>query len=206
LRNGLSKGRWTFFYDVNNQSGLFVNQDQEAIDYLLSIKPAQVPLRKNCRNTRVILEKVQTALGADMGVRGAGEGPKIREHVVSTKEASAEMLALEIKEIVDEGGVASGNVTILSPFQFEESSASLLHESLKREILILDEYSLRNTPFSKISFAEISNFKGLENEAVIVVDLESPVSGDKTLAMHYVAMSRARAVLSLIFRNRSQGA
>lgn len=206
LHNGLSGGRWAFFHDVNNQAGLFVNQDQEAIDYLLSIKPAQVPLRTNCRNTRVILEKVQTTLGADMGVRGAGEGPKIREHIVSTKEASAEMLALEIREIVDEGGVASGNVTILSPFPFKESSASLLHESLRREILILDEYSLRNTPFSKVSFAEISNFKGLENEAVIVIDLESPGSRDKTLAMHYVAMSRARAVLSLIFRKRSQDA
>lgn len=203
LHHGLREGRWAFFHDVNNQSGLFGKQEEEAIDYLLRIKPVRVPLRTNCRNTRVILEKVQTALGADMGVRGAGEGPEIRERVVTTKEASAEMLSLEIREIVDEGGIASGNLTILSPLPFKESSAALLPESLKREILILDEYSLRNTPFSKISFAEISNFKGLENEAVIVVDLESPVSGDKPLTMHYVAMSRARAVLSLIFRNRS---
>jgi hypothetical protein len=199
LHNGLRDGRWAFFHDVNNQSGLFVNQDPEAIDYLLSIKPAQVPLRTNCRNTLNILEKVQTSLGADMGIRGAGEGPKIREHIVSTKEASAEMLAREIREIVEEGGVASGNVTILSPFAFEESSASLLQDSLIREILILDEYSLRNTPFNKISFAEISNFKGLENEAVIIVDLESPVPGENPLTLYYVAMSRARAVLSLIF-------
>jgi hypothetical protein len=203
LHNGLSAGRWAFFHDVNNQSGLFGKQDQDAIDYLLSIKPVRVPLRTNCRNTRVILEKVQTTLGADMGVRGAGEGPKIREHLVPTKEASAEILALEIREIVDEGGVASGNLTILSPLPFKESSVALLPESVKREIMILDEYSLRNTPFSKINFAEISNFKGLENEAVIVVDLEYPTPGDKSLAMHYVAMSRARAVLSLVFRNRS---
>ncbi len=199
LRNGLSEGRWAFFHDVNNQSGFFENPDQEAIDYLLNSNPAQIPLRTNCRNTRVILEKVQTALGADMGVRGAGEGPKIREHVVTTREASAEVLALEIREIVDVGGVSSGSVTILSPFPFNESSASLLRESLQREIQILDEYSLRNTPFRKINFAEISNFKGLENEAIIVVDLESPKFGDKTLSMHYVAMSRARAVLSLIY-------
>ena len=205
LHNGLMAGRWAFFHDVNNQSGLFVKQDKEAVDYLLSIKPVRVPLRTNCRNTRVILEKVQTTLGADMGVRGTGEGPKIREHLVATADASAEILSLEIREIIDEGGVASGNLTILSPLPFKESSASLLHDSLKREILILDQYSLRNTPFSKIGFAEIPNFKGLENEAVIVVDLESPVLGDKPLTMHYVAMSRARAVLSLIFRNRSPG-
>jgi hypothetical protein len=204
LDNGLSEGRWAFFHDMNNQSGLFVNQDQEAIDYLLSLKPVLVPLRTNCRNTRVILEKVQTALGADMGIRGVGEGPKVREQIVKTKEASAEMLAKEIREIVNEGGVASGNVTILSSVPYNESSAALLNESLKREIIILDEYSLRNAPFGRITFAEIANFKGLENEAVIVVDLESPVSGDKPLAMHYVAMSRARALLSLIFCNRSR--
>jgi hypothetical protein len=183
LHNGLRGGRWAFFHDVNNQSGLFVNQDPEAIDYLLSIKPAQVPLRTNCRNTLNILEKVQTSLGADMGIRGAGEGPKIREHIVATREASAEALAREIREIV------------------EESSVSLLEDSLKREILILDEYSLRNTPFRKTNFAEISNFKGLENEAVIIADIESPVPGVNPLTMHYVAMSRARAVLSLIYLN-----
>jgi len=60
LHNGLSEGRWAFFHDVNNQSGLFGKQDQEAIDYLLSIKPVRVPLRTNCRNTRVILENVKS--------------------------------------------------------------------------------------------------------------------------------------------------
>jgi hypothetical protein len=199
LKNGLSGGRWCIFHDVNNQSGLFGTQDQEAIDYLLSTQPTLVPLRTNCRNTRVILEKVQTALGADMGIRGAGEGPKVREHVVSTREASAEMLEREIREIVNDGGVASGDVTILSPLPFKESSVALLHHSPKHEIVILDEFSMRNIPLGKISFAEISSFKGLENEAVIVVDLVAPVHRDNSLAMHYVAMSRARVLLSLIF-------
>jgi hypothetical protein len=148
------------------------------------------------------LEKVQSALDADMGVRGVGEGPKIREQIVPTKEVSADMLAREIREIVDEGGIASGNLTILSPLPFKNSCAALLPQSLKREIVILDEFSLRNFPPAKISFAEISNFKGLENEAIVVVDIEPPVKGQSSLVMHYVAMSRARAVLSLIFRER----
>ncbi|OQC47330.1 MAG: Nuclease-related domain protein [Deltaproteobacteria bacterium ADurb.Bin026] len=203
LNNGLSDGRWCFFYDANNQAGLFGKHDEEALDYLLSIHPVRVPLRTNCRNTRIILEKVQISLGADMGVRGAGEGPKIREHIVTTREASAERLSREIREIVDEGGVVPGNLSILSPFPFDESCASLLKESLKREIAILDEFSLRNIPLNKINFAQISNFKGLENEAVIVVDLEPPIKGKGSLTMHYVAMSRARAVLSLIFIKKS---
>lgn len=200
LKGGLGEGRWCFFYDINNQSGMFGSPDQEAIDYLLSCQPTRVPLRTNCRNTLVILEKVQTLLGADMGVRGAGAGPRIREQMVSTREASAEMLAREIREIIDRGGICSGNLTILSSLPFEQSCAALLHPSLKGEITILDEYSLRNFPSGKISFAEIQSFKGLENEAIIVVDLSLPDEEDGSLAMHYVAMSRPRAVLSLIFR------
>lgn len=204
LKNGLSGGQWCIFHDANNQSGLIGAQDQEAYDYLLSTQPARVPLKTNCRNTRVILEKVQTTLRADMGVRGAGEGPKVREHVVPTREASAEMLAREIREIVDEGGIASGGVTILSPLPFDESSVALLHKSPKHEIVILDEFSMRNIPLGKISFAEIANFKGLENEVIIVVDLEEPTKGDKLLSMHYVAMSRARVILSLIYLERKR--
>jgi hypothetical protein len=204
LRNGLSAGRWAFFQDINNQSDLFAPREQKAVDHLLSMKPVLVPLRTNCRNTRMILEKVQTSLGADMGVRGVGEGPKVREQVVNSKEASAEKLAMEINDIVNEGGISSGNLTILSPFPFHESSVALLDESLLRDITVLDEYALRNVPFRKMNFAQIANFKGLENEVVIVVDLEPPIAGGKQQPMHYVAMSRARALLSLIFINRDK--
>lgn len=200
LKNGLNDGCWCLFCDVNNQSGIFCKPDQEAIAFLLSTQPTLVPLRTNCRNTRVILEKVQSALGADMGVRGIGEGPKVREQIVPTMEASTDKLAKEIREIVYEGGVASGNLTILSPLPFKDSCAALLPQSIKREIIILDEYSLRNFPPAKSSYAEISSFKGLENEAIVVVDIAPPAKGESSLVLHYVAMSRARAVLSLIYR------
>jgi hypothetical protein len=199
LKDGWRDGRWCFFCDANNQTGLLGEPDRQAVDYLLSFKPTQVPLRTNCRNTRIILEKVQSALGADMGVRGAGEGPQIREQIARSREDSAEMLAKEINEIVHEGGIDPGNLTILSSLPFAESSCALLPEPLRREITLLDEYSLRNFPLGKISFAEIASFKGLENEAVVVVDLQPPAQGNRSLAMHYVAMSRPRAVLSMVF-------
>jgi len=74
----------------------------------------------------------------------------------------------------------------------------LLPEKIRNEIVTLDEYSLRSFPIAKTSFAEIPNFKGLENEAIIVTDLPPPTKCSPVLAMHYVAMSRARSVLSLI--------
>jgi hypothetical protein len=199
VKYGLEHGRWCFFYDVNNQSGLIGAVDPEAVAYLNGCNVAHIPLRTNCRNTHVILKKVQEMLGADMGVRGAGNGPKVREHEVGTREESAEVLLREINEIVDDGGIPPGSVTILSSLPFEASSAALLPRSILRNIRLLDEFSLRSFPPAEISFAEISHFKGLENEAIIIVDLERPNRKDGMHPMHYVGMSRARAVLSLIF-------
>lgn len=199
LKAGLSDGRWCFFHDCNNQSGLVGVFDKEAMEYLESLKPTLVPLRTNCRNTRVILEKVKTSLGADMGVKGAGEGPAIREHVVTTSEEATGLLATELKEIINHGGLSPGEVTILSPLSFRESCASRLQEKYLRKLQILDEHAVRNFPIANTGYVEISNFKGLENEAVILVDMRRPSTDDKDLANHYVAMSRARAVLSLIY-------
>lgn len=199
IKGGLEHGRWSFFYDANNQSGFFGPVDREAVAFLESCTPVRIPLRTNCRNTRVILEKVQNDLGADMGVRGAGNGPEVREVDACSREESASLLATEIFEIMDAGGIPSGAVTILSPLPFGESSVSLLPASIRENITLLDEYSLRSFPIAQTGFAEIPNFKGLENEVIIVVDLARPPKGKEPLSLHYVAMSRARVVLSLIY-------
>ena len=72
-----------------------------------------------------------------------------------------------------------------------------------RRIRRLDDYSMRNIPGDTVGFARIEEFKGLENEAIVVVDLPAPAGADLNSAAHYVAMSRARSVLSLIYRSPS---
>jgi len=203
LEGGLKNGRWCFFYDVNNQTGMFGPVDEDSMGLLKSSSPAMVPLRMNCRNTRIILEKVKTLLGADMGVRGVGEGPEIRQKLVDTDDNSAHALEKEIDYIIEKGGLAHRDLTILSPLSFEKSSLRLLTETTLKHIVALDEYAFRSFPPEKISFSEIHNFKGLENEAVLLVDLLLPSGQEKPFPQHYVAMSRARAVLSMIFRKCS---
>jgi len=200
LKGGLENGRWCFFYDVNNQAGLFGPIDQDALRLLESSQPARIPLLKNCRNTRVILERVKSMLGADMGIQGVGEGPDVRQKVVDSREVSALTIEREVAAIIDKGGLSLGELTILSPKSFEKSSVSLLDSGLLSQVVVLDEYALRSFPPGRISFSEISSFKGLENEAVMVVDLPFPRRSKHPLPEHYVAMSRARAVLSLVFR------
>jgi len=198
LKGGLEEGQWCFFYDINNQAGLFSAPEQEAIELLESFSHTKIPLGTNCRNTRVILEKVQNTLSADMGVRGVGEGPAIRECIANTDEETVSFLEREIIEITERGGLAHSAITILSHLPFERSSAALLPDKLQNKIVVLDEFSMRSFPPNGISYSEIGSFKGLENEAIIVIDLPPPGIKEQHNTMHYVAMSRARALLSIV--------
>ena len=100
LAGGLEAGRWCWFHDLNNQS-LTHRFERRAKEYLESLDPVRMPLRINCRNTRVILKWMQDTLGADLGVKGAGAGPDIRRQTVATRRESAEWIA---REIVEAGG------------------------------------------------------------------------------------------------------
>ena len=199
LTGGLEAGRWCWLHDLNHQS-LTPRFDRRAKDRLESLAPVRMPLRINCRNTRVILEWIQDTLGADLGVHGAGAGPAVRSQCAATRRESAERIAGEIVELVDVGGLAPGSVTILSPRDLADSSVALLPPDAARRVRRLDEYSMREPPADKVGFATIEEFKGLENEAIVVVDLPAPEVAARTSAEHYVAMSRARSVLSLIHR------
>ena len=199
LVGGLETGRWCWFHDLNNQS-LTARFDARAKEYLESLEPVRMPLRINCRNTRVILEWIQDSLGADLGVQGTGAGPDVRSQTAPDRRGSAERTAREIRELVDVGGLTPGSVTILAPYDLSESSVALMPRDVGCRIRRLDEYSMRKVPGDKVGFAKIEDFKGLENEAIIVVDLPAPAAADRQSAEHYVAMSRARSVLSLIYQ------
>ena len=199
LRDGLTGGQWCFFHDINNQSGLVGSFDLDAFEYLSSLTPSNILLKTNCRNTHLILEKIKGHLAADMGVDGAGEGPSVAEFNAATRAQAVGELTKVIDELIKVGGLSPGQVTILSPFNFDESVVVDLPDGYRKNIHVLDEYSFRNFPGDRISFSTIANFKGLENEAIILVDLAAPDVCENDMANHYVGMSRAKAFLSLIW-------
>jgi len=57
LYGGISEGRWCFFHDANNQSGLCGSYVPDAYDYLESFCPVRIPLKTNCRNSLPILQR-----------------------------------------------------------------------------------------------------------------------------------------------------
>lgn len=197
LFGGLTGGNWCMFGDFQNQAGVLARPEETALERIHACSPARVPLRTNCRNSLVILEAIKTRLGVDMGVRGTGHGPPVREATATSREEAAKILTTELDELL-RSGLAYSNITLLSPCCLEQSCASLLPGRLRSVIRAMDHYSIRTfPPQNAIGFARIQDFKGLENDAIIVVDLPS-TSNANHIPLAYVGMSRARSVLSLI--------
>lgn len=201
LDGGLESGRWCFFHDVNNQAGLFGAVDPEALEYLNSLNAFKIPLKRNCRNTGVILDKVKSSTGADAGVDGAGAGPEVNELEATDLQCVADMLASEIQRIVWDGGLPESDLTILLYGVNEKTLLERIPNKLKGRLVLLDEFSMQSFPPQQISVSRIDSFKGLENEAIILVGIPQAITDPGVRAQAYVAMSRARSVLSVIYES-----
>lgn len=200
LKGGLEQGEWYIFHDINNQSGLFTDTKTEILDLLESYSPVKVPLMTNCRNTLSIIETVKDQLSLDMGSKGTGYGPDVEFLSEDDKNKPASQLEKKLTEII-KSGVSVHSITILSSLTYKQSNLRYLPDKLRHKIVELDDYSIRNFPIQDISFSEIKNFKGLENEVILVIDLPEPdnETAPAGKVLHYVAMTRARALLCVIW-------
>jgi hypothetical protein len=198
LHGGINNGRWSFFHDANNQSGLCGEYVPDAYNYLESFSPACIPLRTNCRNSLPILNRIQTALGADLGTSGVGDGPVVREMIVTNISMAAIALRQELDRLINEDGFGVSDIVILSPNSFECSCASSLPSDFQFRIAVLDDYSPSRVSNGAIGFAQIGNFKGLESPVVVLVDLPRPSIESSARSHQYVGVSRARVLLSMI--------
>lgn len=194
LNGGWKNGQWYFFHDVNNQANLFNAYEPESLQFLKSCNnPAILKLHINCRNTTNILRAIQQHLDCDLGKATLLDGPSVIEFK-DCKENMLENLNHTIEELI-QSQLELGDITILSPFTWEKSIASKLPAETQHYISKLDEYSVSQRQNSSISFAQIENFKGLENDIILLVDLDEPYFNSENHVLYYVGMSRARAML-----------
>ncbi|WP_369742815.1 NERD domain-containing protein [Pseudidiomarina sp. PP-1MA] len=201
LEGGFKHGSWFAFHDAKNQSGLVGNTTAEGLSYLEEFSPIKLPLTTNCRNTKQILSMVQDKLGVDMGNIGTGEGSSVREQVANSQDEACHLLNAEISFLV-ENGIPTHNITLLSPLPWHESIAANLCDAFGLQIQRVDSYSIESFPPAELSFCEVANFKGLENSVIILIDVEKAAleeSGVRKASL-YVGMSRARDILSVIWR------
>lgn len=187
VRGGLEAGCWTFFLDPNTQSRLSGSFDPETLDFLRSMASRGI-LRRNCRNTEEIVLQTRLLTGADLGNPMAGAGPQVSYVYYESRQQDAVQLEAHLDDL-RRSGVADSEVTVLSPVDFELSAASAVGRLAGGSAAAA----------SATKFATISDFKGLENDFIALVDIDR-LEDDLDVARLYVGMTRARAGLWIAMR------
>lgn len=172
VAGGRAAGRWRMFLDMNNQAHVDGRFDREVFE-LVSAEAATVDLDLNVRNTRAIVQMVQTYLGADVGDPGIVHGDKVQWY---TADGHPDVEAAEdvARQLVAEG-VRREHIWIISTASGEPPA------------LTRNGFTLTSPRYAK----------GLEAEHVVVCDL--PPSYDQAgTAAFYVAVTRARVSLHIV--------
>jgi superfamily I DNA and RNA helicase len=153
-------------------------------------------LTKNCRNTSPIVLQTYLFTSADLDAEGAGPGPEVSINFYNSKDQAAGLIE-EILHDLKKQQVSAGDITILSPLPWQESSVRGVKSSILSRIKVL-KGSIQDTfPDDRTTFSTISDFKGLENRFIILTDIEDLDSTSAAVSNLYVGMTRARVKLWL---------
>jgi hypothetical protein len=200
LRGGFQNGRWYLFLDSNNQRGLIGAYEPDGVAHIQAARPAVFDLSDNCRNTATIVSEVTTLTGADVGVSTAGTGPAV-ELITTDGLKTAGKEAGKILDRLTDGGVTADQIMLLSPFPLSASAFSRMPAKWQQRIEGLDVRSWFDRPQTRLGFATVADFKGLESPFVILCDVNLPDGSDQQPPSElYVGMTRARVGLSVVAR------
>ena len=202
LRGGLAGGTWAMFGDFTRQA-LYDSAGGSIgtiADYCQHYVRAKLTL--NCRNTKRIALETAIASGFDYPpFRSMGqEGLPVEHRFWRTTDELTKNLEQTISRLINDG-VPSHEIVVLSPRRLENSAiASLTSIS---GLQVHDGSRSLQTPDGWISFSTIHAFKGLESQVVIVIDVQG-MDDERSQALLYVGMSRARSLLILMIHEQAR--
>jgi hypothetical protein len=181
--------------EPNDPIAIFYDQAQNLYDTSAPVpqlaKP--YPLLRNCRNSQSIFgfcHKLGKIPGRVSGLSPLGQPVGIA--MDDTEPQAQQRLKNQLDQWKD---LEPRQIAVLSPYQWDRSVARLLGTKLTRNI---DDWHLNKAPL----FSTIKSFKGLEADAVVVIDLPGRDSRAMAFAELYVGFSRAKHLLQLHTRAR----
>ena len=181
---------------------LFHDPDQNIFqrENRLPFEQPVMVLDVNCRNTDEIATFVHALSNApSRSADFVTEGIKPVEHVVSSDEEEVVRTIDMIKELTTRESISSDRIVIIGRHRFERSPYSRASDSLTGGLRIVEE--ARYKPASDaVRYATIYRFKGLETDCAILSGFDRPEPQQKSREL-YVAASRARMLLHLIYRD-----
>lgn len=183
-------GTMYVFYDPNQN--LYIGQDSS----LPALgDPFNLPV--NCRNTKLIAGHCSSILELEIATKE--DAPFGDEPIILQLESSFEIrknVERYVHEWVNQGKLKPSQVAVLSPFKLNNSSLTDCYKL--RGIELTDDVS-RWKAGKGILFSTVKGFKGLEADAILLIDV--PPIDEASLfkrSDYYVACSRAKHLLVVI--------
>lgn len=188
-------GAMYVFYDPRQNLYVDQNSSMPALG-----EPFNLPT--NCRNTRLIADKCSQILDVEILTRD--EAPQGAIPIVFTLSLGYDIkkrVERYIDEWVKQGKLKSSQVAILSPSKKGRSSLKDLHAAKGFKITEdIDAWC----EDKGVLFSTVKNFKGLEADAVIIIDVpEEENPNFFKQSDYYVACSRAKHLLVVIHKEDS---
>lgn len=197
IKNGWESGKWTIYYDPNQN---IFGTDEEFNEVWNALKASSFiyPLTTNCRNTKQIAQGNYAVTHVYKPKYMRAEGEEIVYKTYNNKAAEAEMLFNEIRRLRSEG-ISKKDIVILSYYRIDNPNSCLYEREIPSDIgAIKVNLTCNFMDCKQIRFYTIQAFKGLEAKAVIMIDVDS-LSDDHKRLMNYVGMSRARTYLGFFY-------
>jgi hypothetical protein len=158
-----------------------------------SPQPAKKVLTKNCRNTRRIVEYLNSVYPTEMTwfERSPTGAPIVQRHVNNSTEEQTQLVR-DIKNLISTEHVAPGQIVIL--LSSSKAESCLANTNKIAGFPLESTYNGYDPKAKKIYYSTISIFKGLEADVVFVM-LDRILSADELAKALYVRASRAKHLL-----------
>lgn len=184
------EGAMYVFYDPNQN--LYIGQDST----LPALgEPFNLPV--NCRNTKLIAGLCSSILDLDIPTKE--DAPSGDEPIILQLENNFEIrkrVESYVHEWINQGKLKANQVAILSPYKLSNSSLSSI--SKIKGVEVTDDINRWKAGLG-ILFSTVKGFKGLEADAILLIDV--PSIDDASLfkrSDYYVACSRAKHMLVVL--------
>ncbi|KUL31452.1 hypothetical protein ADL15_22225 [Actinoplanes awajinensis subsp. mycoplanecinus] len=190
---GLRAGRWRMFSDPNNQTNIHGSFDPDVYREVAS-HASQYKLPYNCRNTSAIVTQTQLMTHADLGVARVGEGPAVVFEKPSADADTAALLDAHLRKLRRDE-IDLGEVVVITLRDSTQVSAARQTKAFRAGQLVPVDPDT-DTAKGVARLATVQDFKGLEAQHVLVVDIDEvdePIARSRL----YVAMTRPRISLWL---------
>lgn len=197
INGGWENGRWTIYYDANQN---IFRTDGEFEEVWKELKNSSFiyPLTVNCRNTKQIAQGNYAVTHVYKAKYMRAEGLDIVYKTYVDKKTEAGELFDEIRRLKSEG-LSKKDIVILSYYRMDNPKSCLYGVRIPDDIGPIRVNQMDHfNDCKQIRFYTIQAFKGLEAKAVIMIDVDS-FSDNEKRKLNYVGMSRARTYLVFFY-------